>query len=345
MFLPSKPGQASLSADSAHPLKATDPVVVNELPPRFALADLTVHQSDCFGCSGLYVRVCDLPPCTHFFTVECTSNAYQFRYRPRPERGRARSIIPALGMAGHPDERNTLLLIPPRVRVQTEWTNAAGRVGMFFLAPDFIQNLANQINIPSLGRSELVSFSMDQRLEPLCRLLMEETEDGCRQGPRYFEALAHAMVISLLRRVRDPQIKTQRRLSAMPVGIEAAIKKLEEEFWEPLSVADLAERANLSVDHFARTFEMVTGFTPHRYLLQVRLKRARALMMGQAPAMSLGKIAVACGFADQTHFGRHFRRCFGMTPKVFLRAQSGLESQERYSRNMSLAKHILTRVC
>jgi hypothetical protein len=167
MFLPLKPGQASLSADGAHPLKTTDLVVGNELPPSFALADLTVHQSDRFGCTGLYVRVCDLPPCTHFFTVEGSSNTFQFRYRPRPERGRARSIIPALGMAGHPDECNCLLLIPPRVRVQTEWTNAAGRVGMFFLAPDLIQNLANQINIPtpSLGRSELVSFSMDHRLE------------------------------------------------------------------------------------------------------------------------------------------------------------------------------------
>ena len=334
MFLLSKPGQASLSAHGADSLKMADPVVGNELPPSFALADLTVHQSDCFAGNGFYIRVCDLPPCRHFFTIECSSNAYQIRYRPRPEIGRARTIIPPLGMPGRPDERNCLLLIPPRVRVQTEWTNAAGRVGMFFLAPDLIQNFVNKINIPmpSLGRSELVS--MDQRLELLCRLLMEETEDGCPQGSRYLEALAQAMVISLLHQVSDPQIRTQRRVSAIPMGIEAAIQKLEKEFWEPFSVADLAETANLSAYHFARTFKKVTGLTPHRYLLQVRLRRAREMMLRQALPISLGKIAVACGFADQTHFGRHFRRCFGMTPKIFLQAQSGLESRERSSRKM-----------
>ena len=49
-------------------------------PPRFELGDLTVHQSDCSGCAGLYVRVCDLPVCTHFMTMERSENAYHFYY-------------------------------------------------------------------------------------------------------------------------------------------------------------------------------------------------------------------------------------------------------------------------
>jgi hypothetical protein len=126
--------------------------------------------------------------------------------------------IPALGVAGRPNRRDDLLLIPPRVRVQAEWKNAAGRIATFSLESRFLQGLADQTDAPFLEPSSLVSFSIDPSLDGLCRLLMEETEARCSRGPLYFEALARALAVSLLCRLRTGEV---RHLRANPACLQA----------------------------------------------------------------------------------------------------------------------------
>jgi AraC-like DNA-binding protein len=64
----------------------------------------------------------------------------------------------------------------------------------------------------------------------------------------------------------------------------------------------------------ARAFRAAYGTSPHAYLVQIRLLRARELLSrGEPPAT----VAAACGFADQSHLGRHFRRAYGLTPAAF----------------------------
>src|SRR5271170_3738925 len=80
-------------------------------PPRFKLGNLTARKSDQSGCAGLYVRVCNLPMCAHFISMERNEDAYQFYYRPRPEKGDMRLTIPAFGVVGRRNSREDLLLI------------------------------------------------------------------------------------------------------------------------------------------------------------------------------------------------------------------------------------------
>jgi hypothetical protein len=83
--------------------------------PNFELEDSTVFQSDRSGSAGLYVRVCELPLCAHFITMERSESAYHFYYRPRAEKGDAWLTIQALGVAGRRNDRD-LLLIPHGIR-------------------------------------------------------------------------------------------------------------------------------------------------------------------------------------------------------------------------------------
>ena len=288
-------------------------------PPHFKLGNLTARKSDHSGCEGLYVRVCDLPMCAHFISTERSENVYQFYYRPRPAKGDMRLTIPAFGVVGRRNSRDDLLLLPPGIRVQAEWKSAAGSLATFFLKAGFIKDITERACLPTpyLEKSSLASFSIDQRLEVLCRLLIEETEDNCPHCPIYFEALARALVISVLYRVRNPQCPPAAPNPHIPLGIRRAIERLEDDFIENISVTDLADQARLSIDHFTRIFRKVTGTTPHQYLLRVRLSHARKLMQGAQP-IGLDEVALNCGFCDQAHFGRHFRRYFGVTPAAFL---------------------------
>jgi AraC-like DNA-binding protein len=79
-----------------------------------------------------------------------------------------------------------------------------------------------------------------------------------------------------------------------------------------LTLAALARDAGLSPYHFLRTFERLTGATPHQYILRARLRDA-ALRLADAPG-KIVDVALGCGFGDVSNFNRAFRAEFGVTP-------------------------------
>ena len=90
--------------------------------------------------------------------------------------------------------------------------------------------------------------------------------------------------------------------------------------------ADALARAAGAASRFqlARAFRTAYGTSPHAYLVQIRLLRARQLLaQGEAPAA----VAAACGFADQSHLGRRFRRAYGLTPAAFRALRTDVPDQ------------------
>ena len=84
-----------------------------------------------------------------------------------------------------------------------------------------------------------------------------------------------------------------------------------------LSLAELAQECRLSVRHFARAFRQSTGQSPHRWLTERRLDKARGLL--ESSARSLSEIAEDCGFASQSHFTRVFTHRVGTSPGAWRR--------------------------
>ena len=83
------------------------------------------------------------------------------------------------------------------------------------------------------------------------------------------------------------------------------------------SLGAIAEACGLSLSHFARSFRQVTGLTPHAWLLQARVQRATTLLRRRDE--TLASIALACGFADHSHFTKVFTRHIGVSPSVWRR--------------------------
>lgn len=84
---------------------------------------------------------------------------------------------------------------------------------------------------------------------------------------------------------------------------------------EDVSLGTLARVAGLSASHFVRAFHQAMGVTPHTYVLRRRVGRARRMMVESD--LSLAEIALAAGFADQSHLARRFRQQTGLTPDRF----------------------------
>jgi transcriptional regulator GlxA family with amidase domain len=84
-----------------------------------------------------------------------------------------------------------------------------------------------------------------------------------------------------------------------------------------VSLAELASDCGLSTSHFSRAFRQSTGRSPHQWLMQHRIDQAKNLLPDRK--LSLSEIALACGFADQSHFTRVFTRFAGTSPGVWRR--------------------------
>ena len=84
---------------------------------------------------------------------------------------------------------------------------------------------------------------------------------------------------------------------------------------EPHTVDDIARKSYMSRRSLERYFLEKTGSTPANYRLDCRLERAKSLLTDGATAIA--EIAQECGFCDQSHFTRTFRKHVGMTPAVF----------------------------
>ena len=82
-----------------------------------------------------------------------------------------------------------------------------------------------------------------------------------------------------------------------------------------LSLVLLASLVSLSPYQFARLFKASTGVPPHHYVMELRVERAKELLIGGF--LSVTEIAHACGFASSQHMATVFRRMTGMRPTEF----------------------------
>ena len=144
----------------------------------------------------------------------------------------------------------------------------------------------------------------------------EELSEGGINGRLYGESLGAALAVHLLR-----QYGTFSRLPIIHKGglasrsLKRVIEHINEHLQDELSLVELSRIAKLSPHHFASAFKASTGISPHRYVIERRIGRARDLLLRKEKTIS--EIAVAVGFSSQSHLTANFRRTMGVTPRKF----------------------------
>lgn len=140
------------------------------------------------------------------------------------------------------------------------------------------------------------------------------------------QAAAHSAIleaISLLRREVYPQPSEERaddrkeRLLAWQA--RKVLDHIDRHIAGRLQVADLCALVQLSEGHFSRSFRRTFGHPPYVFVVRRRVELAAQHML--QTDTSLSEIALQCGFVDQAHFGKHFRRATGESPAAWRRAR------------------------
>lgn len=126
------------------------------------------------------------------------------------------------------------------------------------------------------------------------------------------EALAGELLAAVTdRAVNSPRLFREGQLQWYAERVEAARERLEQDYAEPHSLVSLAASVGMSPFHFARVFRELTALPPHRYLLRVRLERARERLRAGS---SVTETCFAAGFSNLSHFIRAFRRAYSSSP-------------------------------
>jgi len=162
----------------------------------------------------------------------------------------------------------------------------------------------------------------DAELEALCWAAKREMELRYPSGRLYLDGLALAFAsrvvtqhssVGELANTRTPHRAGELRGRRL----KQVLAFIEEQLSEDLSLERIAASAGISASHVKTLFRNAMGMPVHQYVIQRRVERAKTLLMQDR--LTITEIALAAGFAHQSHMARHMRRVLGMPPRAMKR--------------------------
>lgn len=159
----------------------------------------------------------------------------------------------------------------------------------------------------------------DERVAMLAGLIAAECGNDQPLHDLYGEGLLNALFASLFQ-IEQPSARRRSPLSRRKLRL--VTDYMGEHCLDRIRLADLAALTGLSETAFSHAFKAATGVPPHRWQMQARIDRAKAMMAQDAA--SLGDIAEATGFFDQAHLTRVFKSIVGVTPGAWAKTASDI---------------------
>jgi AraC family transcriptional regulator len=156
----------------------------------------------------------------------------------------------------------------------------------------------------------------DPLLHHITLVLQAACDIDVLAGRLYAESLATALALHFLRRYAASGPSALTVLGGLaPAKLSRTIAYIEAHLEDALPLATLAAVVQMSPNHFAYLFKQGTGRTPHHYILECRITRAKQLLA--ETDLPLSAIGPQVGCTDQSYFTAFFRKHVGMTPKAY----------------------------
>jgi AraC family transcriptional regulator len=200
--------------------------------------------------------------------------------------------------------------------------HAAGdRCIAFWFEPAYFEQLAADAGV----KTALFTTPRLPAVRELSPLVAEAAAQLLRPDDAEWEELSIRTAMKSLQLAGDARRCSPRPGTNAEGRITKALRLIEARAAGVLTLRDLADEADMSPFHFLRTFEGVTGVTPHQYLRRTRLRHA-AVRLAATPHRVID-VALDSGFGDVSNFNRAFRAEFRGTPKTYRRSVAADERE------------------
>jgi AraC family transcriptional regulator len=194
----------------------------------------------------------------------------------------------------------------------TRWTlSRPARSLLLRLAPALLRETADVMGLGA-GGAELASsiHIRDPHIERIGWMMQAEDHDAYPSGRIFADSLASALATRLLALQARTSPRPARALPAR--RLRDVVDYIEAHLDHDLALAELAAVAGFSLSHFKALFRQATGVPVHRFVLERRVERARAMLL--EGTRSILEIALETGFAHPSHMARCMRRVLGLSP-------------------------------
>jgi AraC family transcriptional regulator len=184
------------------------------------------------------------------------------------------------------------------------------------LSQELMVATARELGAPG-GRVDLAPKlgARDPLVEHIVRALAAELDAPAPVGRLYADSLAMALATRLIQGFSMTRWRSRQTLSKPQM--RRLVDYVEANLEADLTLAELAGVTGVSVPHLTTLFRRTMGQSVHRYVVERRVQRARALLLGGE--RSVAQVALQTGFAHQSHLARWMRRMLGVTPSEILR--------------------------
>jgi AraC family transcriptional regulator len=213
----------------------------------------------------------------------------------------------------------------------SKWEGDSGLSARLWIPVSLVTAAAEQVGALSPSKVEIrnVFQVRDPMVERLALTLLSEMNLQPHPAQALIaDAISTALAVHILRRYnafeadklfREPSLSRQ-KLAQLTAYVEENLDRT-------ISLAELAAVADVSRFHFTRVFKQSTGTTAISFVERCRIERAQTLIA--ETDLPLVEIALAAGFADQSHFTRRFHRHVGCTPGVYASERGRRRSSRR----------------
>lgn len=179
----------------------------------------------------------------------------------------------------------------------------------FYIAPELMREVDAELGTPSRS---LPFFAAGVLRDPVLAagvLDLHQDLDGGANASIEVQSRLLALLAAWIRRHGE-------RARRATVGVHTAsvvrVREYLDDCWRERPVlAELAAMVDLSSFQLLRAFEREYGLPPHAYLIQHQVREAKRML---ERGVAIAEVAHSCGFADQSHLNRHFKRIWGVTP-------------------------------
>jgi AraC family transcriptional regulator len=192
-----------------------------------------------------------------------------------------------------------------------------------YFSDDYLKQLALKVfDIdPRMLQLPELTFANDPATEALFRHCMATSNWRSGVDHLAMEQVTNTILVSMLQNMGITKLTAPVKGGLSPKVAAMVCDYMQANFHRQVYLVELAELAQLSEYHFCRMFKQSLAQTPQAYLLAIRIEQVKLRM--STGLESVADIALQCGFANQSHMGRYFKKLVGISPRQYRNLSTG----------------------